>query len=385
MGSPAVVPRFLGYGQGKMAEDTLTTSGIGRHGATRLPSVDVDSCNIELKDVDGFLGDRASKGAFGKFLDTPRKPLKKNGGDPLGSKSAEAIGKNALDQALLGDDIHASALVHGAIEEFAQELAYVTQRFLKTKAWADTERIVVGGGFRESRVGELAIARTDIILKAEDFKVDLMPIRFHPDDAGLIGCLHLAPSWIFEAQDGILAVDIGGTTIRCGVVETRWKKAPDLSEAAVWTSELWRHADDEPTREGAVKRLVKMLKELIVAADTGDLKLAPFIGIACPGVINEDGTIEKGAQNLPGNWESSKFNLPASLVEAIPEIAGHDTAVLMHNDGVVQGLSEVPFMQDVERWGVLTIGTGLGNARFTNRHKDNGKSKKDKGENDKDK
>jgi hypothetical protein len=24
-------------------------------------------------------------------------------------------------------------------------------------------------------------------------------------------------------------------------------------------------------------------------------------------------------------------------------------------------------MGDVERWGVLTIGTGLGNARFTNR------------------
>jgi hypothetical protein len=30
-------------------------------------------------------------------------------------------------------------------------------------------------------------------------------------------------------------------------------------------------------------------------------------------------------------------------------------------------LSEVPFMRDVERWGVLTMGTGLGNARFTNR------------------
>ena len=26
-------------------------------------------------------------------------------------------------------------------------------------------------------------------------------------------------------------------------------------------------------------------------------------------------------------------------------------------------------MQDYERWGVLTIGTGLGNARFTNRRK----------------
>ena len=366
-----------------MAEDTLTTSGIGKHGATRLPSVDVDSFNIELKDDEGFLGDRASKGAFREILDSLRKPLKKNGDDPLGSKPAESITKSTLDEALVGDDLHASALVHGAIEGFAQELAYVTQRFLKTKAWADTERIVVGGGFRESRVGELAIARTDIILKNADFKIDLVPIRFHPDDAGLIGCLHLAPSWIFEAHDSILAVDIGGTNIRCGVVETRWKKASDLSKAAVWKSDLWRHADDEPTREGAVKRLVKMLKSLISEADSEGLRLAPFIGIACPGVINHDGSIEKGAQNLPGNWESSKFNLPASLVEAIPEIGDHDTAVLMHNDGVAQGLSEVPFMQDVERWGVLTIGTGLGNARFTNRKKDKDKDKEDKKDKDK--
>src|SRR3979411_548977 len=194
-----------------MADDIATTTGIARHGATRLPSVEVDSFNIELKDDDGFLGDRASKGAFRKILDSLRKPLKKNGDDPLGKKSAEDIGKSELDEALVGDDVAAAALVHGAIEEFAQELAYVTRRFLKSKAWADTERIVVGGGFRESRVGELAIARTDIILKAEDFKVDVVPIRFHPDEAGLIGCLHLAPSWIFEGQDGILAVDIGGT------------------------------------------------------------------------------------------------------------------------------------------------------------------------------
>jgi predicted NBD/HSP70 family sugar kinase len=364
-----------------MAEETLTTSGIGRHGATRLPSVNLDSFNIELKDDEGFLGDRASKGAFRKILDTLRKPLKKNGEDPFGSKAADAIPKTTLDEALVGSDVGAAALVHGAIEEFAQELAYVTQRFLKTKAWADTERIVVGGGFRQSRVGELAIARTDIILKAEGFEVDLVPIRFHPDEAGLIGCLHLAPSWILEAHDSILAVDIGGTNIRCGVVETRWKKAADLSKAAVWKSELWRHADDEPTREAAVKRLVKMLKDLIAEAETEGLKLAPFIGIACPGVIKEDGTIEKGAQNLPGNWESSKFNLPASLIEAIPEIGEHDTAVLMHNDAVAQGLSEMPFMQDVEHWGVLTIGTGLGNARFTNRRKDKEKDKdKDKDE-----
>jgi predicted NBD/HSP70 family sugar kinase len=367
-------------GKGKMAEDIVNTTGIARHGATRLPSVDVDSFNIELKDDEGFLGDRASKGAFRQILDSLRKPLKKNGEDPLGSKSAEAIAKSTLDEALVGDDVAAAALVLGAIEEFAQELAYVTRRFLKTKAWADTERIVVGGGLRQSRLGELAIARTGIILKAEGFKVEVGPIRFDPDEAGLIGCLHLAPSWIFEAHDSILGVDIGGTNIRCGVVETRSKKAPDLSKASVWKAELWRHADDEPTREGAVRRLVKMLKSLIAAADAEGLKLAPFIGVACPGVINEDGSIEKGAQNLPGNWESSKFNLPASLIEAIPVIGDHDTTVLMHNDGVAQGLSEVPFMQDVEHWGVLTIGTGLGNARFTNRRKDKEKARNANGE-----
>jgi hypothetical protein len=65
-----------------------------------------------------------------------------------------------------------------------------------------------------------------------------------------------------------------------------------------------------------------------------------------------------------------------SLIEAIPQIGEHDTAVVMHNDGVAQGLSEVPFMQDVTHWGVLTIGTGLGNARFTNRR--NGREKDEK-------
>ncbi|HUN95969.1 MAG TPA: ROK family protein [Bradyrhizobium sp.] len=365
-----------------MAEEIVTTTGIAAHGAARLPSVDIDSFNIELKDEEGFLGDRASKGAFRKIFDRWRKPLKKSGEDPFGDESSDKISKKKLDDMLAGDDTEASAVVHSAIEEFAQELAYVTRRFLKTKSWDKTERIVVGGGFRDSRLGELAIARADIILKAEEFKVDMVPIRFHPDEAGLIGTLHLAPSWIFEAYDSILAVDIGGTNIRCGVVETRWKKTPDLSKAEVWQSELWRHADDAPTREATVKRLARMLKDLIEVADADGLKLAPFIGIACPGVIKEDGSIEKGAQNLPGNWESSKFNLPLSLIEAIPQIGEHDTAVVMHNDGVAQGLSEVPFMQDVTHWGVLTIGTGLGNARFTNRR--NGKDKDEKKAREKD-
>jgi hypothetical protein len=117
-----------------------------------------------------------------------------------------------------------------------------------------------------------------------------------------------------------------------------------------------------------------MLKDLIAKADKERFKLAPFIGIACPGVIKSDGSIEKGAQILSGNWEGSRFKLPASLVEAVPQIGEHDTAIVMHNDGVVQGLSKVPFMHDVKRWGVLKIGTGLDNARFSNR---NGKGVRD--------
>jgi hypothetical protein len=348
--------------------DENRTVGIGNHGASRLPSVEVDSYNIELKDEDGFLGDRASKGAFQDILDAWRKPLKKSGDDPFGGKSSEDIGKKKLDEILVGDDIEAAAVLHSAIEEFAQELAFVTRRFLKSKAWEKTEAIVVGGGFRQSRIGELAIARTDIILKSEGLKVQMVPIRFDPDEAGLIGCAHLAPSWIFEGYDSLLAVDIGGSNIRCGVVETMQKKAPDLSKARVWAFELWRHADDDPTRESAIKKLVKMLKGLIAKAEAEGLKLAPFIGVSCPGKIDADGAIEKGAQNLPGNWESSRFNLPSILVEEIPKIGDHDTVVLMHNDGVAQGLSEIPFMQDYKRWGILTIGTGLGNARFTMRN-----------------
>jgi hypothetical protein len=199
-----------------MAED-LANARIGRHGAARLAAVDVDSYNLERKDEDGFLGDRASKGAFQAILDTRRKPLKKAGDDPFGDKSSENISKKELDKILVSDDLEAAAVVHSAVEDFAQQLAVVVGRFLKLKSWANTEHILVGGGFRQGRLGELAIARADIILKADGVNTALSPIRFHPDEAGLIGCVHLAPPWILEAQDGIVAVDIGGSNIRCGV------------------------------------------------------------------------------------------------------------------------------------------------------------------------
>ena len=110
-----------------------------------------------------------------------------------------------------------------------------------------------------------------------------------------------------------------------------------------------------------------MLQDLVRVAAKDDRKLAPLVGVGCPGIINEDGSIERGAQNLPGNWESSKFNLPRAIQDGLPKIGKHETIVVMHNDAVVQGLSELPRMQGRKRWAVLTIGTGLGNASFANR------------------
>ena len=72
-----------------MAEDNAATTGIASHGATRLPSVEIDSFNIELKDGEGFIGDRASKGAFRKIFDRWRTPLRKTGKDPFGDLPSE--------------------------------------------------------------------------------------------------------------------------------------------------------------------------------------------------------------------------------------------------------------------------------------------------------
>ena len=339
------------------------------HGALGLAAVEIDAYNAELRDDDGFIGDRASNRAFRAILEDWRERLRQVAGDdPLGDVASDDISKKKLDKVLLEGDPEAAGVVHAAIEDFARELATVTARLLRTKEWKGTQRIAVGGGLRASRVGELSIGRASVMLKSEGHAVDLSPIGHDPDEAGLLGAMHLAPAWIFAGYDAVLALDIGGSNFRAGIVALGTsKKSHELSQASVHASELWRHCDDKPKRAEAVARLVQMLEGLMKRAAKDKLSLAPFIGVGCPGVIEEDGSISRGGQNLPGNWESSRFNLPASLCEAIPKIGEHHTHVVMHNDAVVQGLSEVPTMSDVEHWGVLTIGTGLGNARFTNR------------------
>jgi len=341
---------------------------FGAHGSLILPRVEVVSYNVELKDEDGgFLGDRASKKALFEILDRVRKTVAKNGQDPFGDRPSNEIGKSEMDKALAKGEPEAAGLIHTVIEEFTQEFAIVVRRLLKEKSWHDVERIAIGGGMRGHRIGELAIGRLSALLKADKIDVEFVPIAADPDDAGLIGAVHLIPDWVFKGYDTILAVDIGGTNMRAGLVRFDLKKGAGFKNAAVLERDIWCHADEKVTREAAVESLIDMLEDMIRKAAKAEAKLAPFVGIGCPGFIESDGGIDRGTQNLPGNWASSRFNLPGRIREGIPFIEGYDTQVILHNDAVVQGLSEIPNMGDVERWGILTLGTGLGNARFNNR------------------
>ncbi len=85
-----------------MAKQSAKPGQLPTHGASVLPSVEVKSYNVEIEDEDGFIGDKAGKGAFWDALDKWRKPLRKLGEDPLGDKASEDIGKKKLAEILRG-------------------------------------------------------------------------------------------------------------------------------------------------------------------------------------------------------------------------------------------------------------------------------------------
>jgi hypothetical protein len=335
------------------------------HGGLELPSVTIVNYSLDLQDRHGFVGDRASQTAFRTVLEQWRAKARKSGVDPLGHVDDPRLSKSRLDR-LWKAGGEAGALIDSAADEFAHHFADVIKLFLQQDGWKSVKRIVVGGGFRDSKVGRHTLRHTGVLLRREEIDIELQTLHHAADDGGLIGWVHLVPAPLLKAHDAILAVDIGGTNARCGIVVTHVGEASDLSKAEVVKRHKWRHRSEEPMRKDLVEGLVEMLEDLIAHAKKAGLRLAPFIGVACPGLIGEDGSIDRGAHNLPGDWHGEGFHLPRRLAKKIPHIGLEDTLVLMHNDAVVQGLSELPFMQDVKRWAVMTIGTGLGNASYRN-------------------
>jgi hypothetical protein len=339
----------------------------GRHGAMCLPRLSIDSYNLALREPEGnsFIGDRASQRAFRELLDTTRKH-DRTGKDPFGKEPTDELGKKTIDLVMVGGDPDAAHMVHVAVERYAQRLADVVGCFLAQPEWEGVEAIVMGGGMPESQFGGLAIRRASRLLEQSGAGVELEILSHDPDEGGLLGWVSLLPELEASSHEAFLAVDVGGSNIRCGIVEHRLGKKKDGSSARVLEHLQWRHADDDPDRGEAIARLAGMLNGLNAQARTLGIRLAPFVGVACPGQIREDGSIPQGAQNLPGNWEAP-FHLPRELRERLDRIGGRRATVVLHNDAVVQGLSARRKMRKKRRWGVLTIGTGLGNASYTNR------------------
>ncbi|HET6395451.1 MAG TPA: ROK family protein [Pseudoxanthomonas sp.] len=337
----------------------------GRHGAVRLPGLSIDNYNLAIRDPEGegFLGDRASQTAFRRLLDAARE-RQRTAKDPFGRTPAAELSKKAIDLVLVGGDPDAAHLLHLAIEEYARQLAHVVQAFLAQPEWDRVDRLLLGGGFPDHEAGGLAIRRAMRLLENAEAPVRVRLLRHHADEGGLLGWVPLLPEE-HRGHDAFLAVDVGGTKIRCGIVEHRLDADPGGGAARVAERVKWRHADDEPGRGEAVARLAAMLNGLAAQARTLGIRLAPFVGVACPGRIEADGSIPQGAQNLPGDW-NPPFHLPGALAERLDPIGGRTPGVVLHNDAVVQGLSERLRMRKARRWAVLTIGTGLGNASYTN-------------------
>ncbi len=336
------------------------------HGASRLPWVDVVNYNLELRDGRRYVGDRASKRAFFAHLDHWRGIAREHGGDPFGDTASDAIGRKVLVEQWQQGSPEAATTIELAVDAFAADLAEVVQRYLR-KAWKGVRTIVVGGGFRRGALGERVIAQARLRLAEAGVEVDLVPIRDDPDEAGLLGSAYLLPEWVMASCGAFLAIDIGGTNVRCGIVRVRAAKSGRLGRPEVVQAKRWRHDDDHPHREDLVAEIVDMLGALATGKKARALGLAPFVGVGCPGRIRPDGGIDRGTQNLPGDWFHLRFHLPDKLRTGLPTIAGRDSVVMLHNDAVVQGLSQLHWLRDEDQWGVLTIGTGLGNARFARR------------------
>src|SRR5260370_41254826 len=95
MSGSALAIRIVGIA---VSKETAPGTIALAHGGRRLPAVEVISYNVELKDEAGFVCDRASKGAFRRFLDEWRKPLRRIRQDAFGNEqSATSRKKKAAD------------------------------------------------------------------------------------------------------------------------------------------------------------------------------------------------------------------------------------------------------------------------------------------------
>jgi predicted NBD/HSP70 family sugar kinase len=345
-----------------------------------LPRVHVSGYSAELFRRAGaspsgreYVGDQARGEALIDTFAEKAATAKMRGDDEEAENITEDVSYSDLDGMLRSEAGLEQTLARETADGFADRLVAVISHFLQYRYWRDTERIVIGGGLTASRIGAVVIANTAAKLRA--LRSDLQVTRIHhdADDAGLVGCVHLLAAEETHGHDTLLAVDIGGTKVRVGTVHLN-SEGLGHDAAYVGRSTVWKHAGEGLGREEVIGRIADMILEHAAAAEEEGRRVMPSVCIGVPGVIDEDGCILRGAQNLPGDWEDQDFRLSRVMADALASRSGKRMRVVACNDAVVQGLSELPFMSDVTRWGIFTVGTGLGNAHFVNRETGKGGS-----------
>ncbi len=348
----------------KAEHELAERSPFALHGARILPRVEVTSYNLEISEGDEFVGDRANKKALTELVEEWRATVARTGRDPFKGVAGKRPSRSAMEKLLRKGPPEAAGVIQSAVNDFAERLVEVIAKYAKGAAeWKKVRTIVIGGGMSGSPIGKLAIGRAQALLSKSRRKIVLRTITSDPDDAALIGGLHLIPGWFLAGFDTIFAVDIGGSNVRIGAVRYKLDRQMAVSRAKVVYREHWSHAKEDASRQDILDFITGKLGKAVRYAKRKRLKAAPFVAVACPGRIRADGTVDRGAQNLPGQWESNHFSLPQYLRENLDIVPGQDTIVVMHNDAILQGLSELGAIKE-KTWGVLTIGTGLGNGSF---------------------
>jgi glucokinase len=137
-----------------------------------------------------------------------------------------------------------------------------------------------------------------------------------------------------------VGVDIGGTSIKIGVVDTT-------------TGNIF-HNNSFPTPHGPARSFAQSLAEYIRTTIRGR-EVSPNIGIGVPGAMNAERTLVRNPPNFPG-WQEEP--LAAYLREALPEFRN----VIMDNDAKVATLAEAQFGagKGESHFLLVTLGTGVG-------------------------
>ena len=98
------------------------TTAIGIHGTHLLSTVQVDTYNAELRDAEGFIGDRASNRAFRGILEDWREQIREIGKDPIGDVASADISKKALDKLITAGEPEAAGCSSGRLRNSHRSL-----------------------------------------------------------------------------------------------------------------------------------------------------------------------------------------------------------------------------------------------------------------------